>query len=385
MLPLKQLCVLALVITTASCSSRNEEKVYSFDIGEKKDVILLSQISDRIDFIYFKDSQQSYFSQLDKVQLFNGLIYCTERTSASLLIFDMEGDLIKQIKTVGKGPDEYTAISDYCIDEIGERVVIYDLPSKSFFVYSLFGDFQERIKTSWFFDEVESLDGYFFGYAPSDHSIVNDTTYPPGLTVLDKGFRFVRTAYCPMSSIPHKKKPSLFKTNGLLLFNPFWSYQVFQVSSEGINPFFKLNFKGHMFNDKKPMDYFNVGLDYRINDGVVGDFLNISINSKFVYFNALMANSSFFCFVKKQSGEKLIGNAIFNDLVGAPGLNFVGSSGDCLYFTDSRNDIPTKENWRKLYQGIHKTDPDKTLIDKYEQIAPLAGRPSERLLIQVKI
>jgi len=94
---------------------------------------------------------------IDKIVHYKDRIYILDKVTNSLLILDIDGNMIFKIHNVGKAGGEYNTISDFCIDDKHQKIVIFDAKSKKFIHYNLNGKFYKEYKTLIWLKEFSIL------------------------------------------------------------------------------------------------------------------------------------------------------------------------------------------------------------------------------------
>jgi len=107
--------------------------------------LLLSNFSDDVSYIKLKTPQNIIIRRVNDVQIFGNKIYFEETLSETIMVFDMNGNFIKQIGKVGRGPGEYIYLRSFCFDEVSGDLLLYTGPSGTVKRYDPEGEFIEDI------------------------------------------------------------------------------------------------------------------------------------------------------------------------------------------------------------------------------------------------
>jgi len=113
------------------------------DIGNIKS-IPLSTIGSKLEYIPLETDPDCLIETISNVSVTDSFIFVSDYDR--LLLFDINGNYIRQIGTKGRGPGEYTSVGDFIIDN--EQREIYILSSRMVLVY----DFEGRFKRDFNLD-----------------------------------------------------------------------------------------------------------------------------------------------------------------------------------------------------------------------------------------
>lgn len=109
--------------------------------NSKKDV-LLSSIADRVEYIKLETNEACIIDKIEKLVLYQDNIFIANATQ--FFKFSKDGEFIKRIGTIGKGPGEYIKIMDFAINSKKKVVSIYDIDLRKIINYDLEGNYLEE-------------------------------------------------------------------------------------------------------------------------------------------------------------------------------------------------------------------------------------------------
>lgn len=83
-------------------------------------------VIDQVDYIQLDNFNWSgaLFGSIDAVKIRNDNIYLLDRRSKSVVVFDLSGRFLAKIAHVGKGPTEYSQITDFDVDAKGNQYFV---------------------------------------------------------------------------------------------------------------------------------------------------------------------------------------------------------------------------------------------------------------------
>jgi hypothetical protein len=123
---------------------------YNIDI--KKNIkniktINLSNIGKELSYIPLETTPECLIQSIDKILFSDSYIFVSE--IRRLLQFDRNGKFIRQIGSVGRGPEEFTYLGDFCIDEQKKEIYITSINPSRLLIFSFNGVFKNAINLSF--------------------------------------------------------------------------------------------------------------------------------------------------------------------------------------------------------------------------------------------
>lgn len=141
-------------------------------------------IENIIDSLYLIPlSNKIPIATITKMKIVSDRIFIFDDLGQNILIFDIKGELIGEIRNKGKGPNEYYKILDFDIDQDKEHILVLDQKRKRIQSYSYEGNFvsQKTISSHIrFFSKLKK--GYFAIY--NDYNYLSSNNY--NVFILDK-------------------------------------------------------------------------------------------------------------------------------------------------------------------------------------------------------
>lgn len=127
--------IAAALLAVASCGSESEIKqgdIKVIDlaaaIGGGK-IVKMSEVADDIKYVPLETTDSSLIGMGAKVQIENGRIYVRSRNSNSteVKVFDIDGKYLFTFNRTGRGPEEYSAMSQIEIDPVTGGFIVFDM------------------------------------------------------------------------------------------------------------------------------------------------------------------------------------------------------------------------------------------------------------------
>ena len=136
-------------ITLYSCTKTSKEQkpiIPELLLNNENDqTISISDIGEVIDAIALECSPQCFLYEINKIIEFNEEYYIFDKRLKKIFVFDKTGIYLRQIGSLGIGPDQYQDISDFTIDKKNGNILILSTLSSSFIhEYNTNGEFIQK-------------------------------------------------------------------------------------------------------------------------------------------------------------------------------------------------------------------------------------------------
>lgn len=170
--------------------------VASFDNYKNLAVVKSTQIIPLSEDI----KQDLVIGQIDKVIVLDSLIYIADTYMKRLLVYDMQGQIVGRVGSIGGGPGEYTSLSDFCVGDKGE-IYLYDSGSNKMLEYDRNLKFVDSSPISFKAEQFHLIGSDFlFGLAPYN----NENRTLGKMTVLtDRSFTPITSALAHSDAVDH--------------------------------------------------------------------------------------------------------------------------------------------------------------------------------------
>lgn len=138
----------------------------------------IDSIIGKVDYIKLGDTGDVLIGDVSKLWITPQHIVIVDKFKAmSIFVFDRAGNAQAVINRLGRGPQEYTSLTDVCLTPDQQRIVVLDNSKKKLLYYNMEGDFLYDKNTSFWIGDL--------AYADEQHIIAK--TYgaqneDPGLT-----------------------------------------------------------------------------------------------------------------------------------------------------------------------------------------------------------
>lgn len=136
------------IFSCIGCIKKNDNKkdnIIYVDL-EKADKVSLWDIFSHIELIPLETNEQSLIRQISKIVPYEDNYYVLDYRKSEILMFDFSGKYLHKISDKGEGPQEYSNISDFEIDEDKNILSVLAPVNYSMYEYDFNGVFLNKYK-----------------------------------------------------------------------------------------------------------------------------------------------------------------------------------------------------------------------------------------------
>jgi hypothetical protein len=313
-------------------TSIDQGRAIRIEIPEITESLLASEVFDSISFIDIETGPDCMIGSIKKIMPAYNSLYILDEISRSILCFTDEGKFRGKFQKIGKGPEEYSSISDFDINtSTKEIVLLVDNKDLIFLDYDL--NFIRRkgtntmascllclnptkiaLYTHIFSTAIEPNSSEYFQLIVLDLESGEKTGYFPNTKAKSVGlgtyFAFSRSQELVLT-YPLTNKYYIFRENAIL---------------EGA-----INFANHHYNlDQLDMDL--ILQNFLTVDNIAKYFHKFYFLHDWVFFTGIFNKRSLFSFVNLKTYEYFSSTYISNDINELPLLNVKGNFEEGLYF-----------------------------------------------------
>ncbi len=237
-------CILISLCVTYSCSKKESEALeyQLIDIELENNPIYLSSLLNGIKPILFETNESSLVGEAPNLIFTKESIFI--KSNSTIIQFDSEGKYINTINKRGNGAGEYTAISDFFINEELNRVEILDKRQKKVLYYNYNGEYihdqQIGVWAIKIFRDSENRLYIYSGYERDEDNIFQFNVYEG-----EQNHSFSEI-YRGKSEFLHiSNRLNFFKSarDKILFFEPF-NDTIYALERDRLIPKFVLSYNG---------------------------------------------------------------------------------------------------------------------------------------------
>lgn len=358
----------------------SQDQKIPYKIELKKNVrniqqINLSKLGKEIRYIPLETNPSCLISTIRQVALSEFFIFIND--SQKLLQFDTNGKFIKQIGSIGRGPGEYSYISDFCIDESNKEICI--LSSGIVLVFSFDGKLIRSFKLPFkspqlmLKDESSIMFHLFNMSGPA-----SDTAYSWYITDKLGNIKSKLKNYHKRLSQPGLIVPTspLYVFNKTAHFSEFGNDTIYFFSNEKTKPYAIFNLDNLKMETDILLNPANIKeMSAKLKDKLWVNQVNENSGFLFIKFSrGIMSDSSTYTIFNKKTYEMIIlnSNGFFNDLDG--GTLFWPKQ---FYRDDIMIDYIDAISLLKVIKSVQSGKSEKTIKNDSDQLMNLDKQISE--------
>ena len=231
---------------------------------ELKQVDFISKI-DSVKFVELEFGDESIIVDISKVEVFEDRIYVLDPKSSSLFVFDIDGNFIFKINSIGNGPGEYAQLDYFDLDYNNREIVLTDLMSYWIMRYDLSGNYISRKKIPFWCEGVAPVHDkgavLFANYRSNSDKFVQEYN----LNFLDSLMENSKS-YFPYDSKIYNNPRVRFSTptygpfytyNGQRNFFTLYGNMIYHLEKDSLKPKYKIDFGEKNFDSTlydKPLE-----------------------------------------------------------------------------------------------------------------------------------
>jgi hypothetical protein len=142
--------VFLIILNIYSLIDLQNESALPYLIDIKKNIdnlnfVNLSNLGNELIYLPLQTAPECLIKNISKIEFSDSYIFVSEINR--LLQFDKNGNFLRQIGSVGRGPGEYLAVSDFCVDNDSHEIFI--ISSGQLLVFDFEGKFRNSYKLTF--------------------------------------------------------------------------------------------------------------------------------------------------------------------------------------------------------------------------------------------
>jgi hypothetical protein len=245
--------ILVIPIICISCNNstgnqgiiKDDEIVLKIDELISEEPVNFSELFTDFHIIPLETDTNCLFSVISNIKLIGDTLFIFDRmTTKSIYIFSKEGSLISKVSKIGRGPGEYTQVSDFDIDPGEKSIYILDWPSKKMNIYDYKTNFLRSISLTDRFSSFTVAESGCYLYRPHPATTVEKDNFllyfynKKGKPVWGK-FLYSDTLNGPLK-IEFHQGGNFFKSGSGIKFFLNFGTIIYTVNGNSITPFLTL-------------------------------------------------------------------------------------------------------------------------------------------------
>lgn len=176
-----------------SCSFNNGEKtlnnleVIKINEDNVKSSIKLSQYLNTLVYLTLK-TPDTFIPSIKDMKVYDNKIFVHDKQNARILIFEAKsGELISKIQSQGQGPEEYSDITFFDVNDKNKTVSLFDITGGTIFNFKYDGSFESKLMARVICRDFSiANDGGYYFYSPDEINTFNNKEIGPGLLYMER-------------------------------------------------------------------------------------------------------------------------------------------------------------------------------------------------------
>lgn len=188
---IKKYNAIILSIIVVSCVSNTSSDLI-IDLSKGEVNIELSDFVDSVKYVQLETNSNSIISKINHIIKDDTTLFILDKKQKSLFLFNHNGEYLRKINSVGRGPGEYIAFSSFCLDKPNKKIYILDGLQRKILKFNYNANFEDEIE----FDKKEVVSS--FAYIPNGNFLfitpysLNETNNNDGIWEVDHNGVFIK-------------------------------------------------------------------------------------------------------------------------------------------------------------------------------------------------
>lgn len=162
---MKFLYIISIFCTIVSCKKEPNGNI-KIDLTKTKSELRFSDFVDSISNITLFTHDSCIISQITHLYIDGLYTILTDRSGNGISIF-YNNNLINNIDSYGRGPQEFINITSFCLDKQNKHICIYDDNSRKILKFTYNGTFVSEFPFDDLMREFTNIDGHFICLQPA--------------------------------------------------------------------------------------------------------------------------------------------------------------------------------------------------------------------------
>ncbi len=317
---MRNLVIVAIVISFASCSQSNQssikksEKVIKIDLSRGANNDLKEKLN-IIDVKQLETSELLLIGSVKKAMFKFNRYFIQDLQTHSLLVFGPEGNFIQRIGAKGRGEGEFIELRDFSVTEDS---LICLLSYQRILMYTLNGRFVKSVKIKnkdEFLNPLQMASfnsSVFYLWQGSFGVQRNEKSMPFLIYTMSSKGKMLENKYLPLKRIIYEGKQFNSCYNGINLRPTFGSYTIYKIANDSLFENVHIDFGGNTLDDAQIDKGFSkeVALqihDYNMNSDYAVGIDNFHETKDYYYFTFIQKGEIKQLFFSKKTGGFVCG------------------------------------------------------------------------------
>lgn len=122
---MKNACFIVVAVMLLLACQRNDSGVLSISIDVSNNTqVCLSEIAEKVERVELETTDKSLIRDIRHVEMINNQYFVRHGALDEVLMFDGNGQFVKQVGRIGRGPGEYTGVLQIAVDMENQRLLL---------------------------------------------------------------------------------------------------------------------------------------------------------------------------------------------------------------------------------------------------------------------
>ena len=291
----KALILMILISLIYSCKNSDKSKFSNGDFIEIKvdpfasKETKLSEIGESIRYVKLETRPECLIGDGRSMRIYKDRILVYQ--SNSILCFDITGKYLFKIYKKGKGPDEYSAIYDYLINEIENTIEILDGRGMQILRFDLKGKYLDKISIDLYARKFAVIDSSSYYFYTMGLDIYQREGYNFNLFRVKKdGHSIISKHFAQTENMTNYNNSSLSNYKDILSFSYYHYDTIYFTNNTGeVKPLFFVNFGDKNNEIIKELGTINKDnrarrFEIEANKNFIGGISDVSFTEKYLRF-----------------------------------------------------------------------------------------------------
>lgn len=282
-----------------------------------------------ISIIPLETNDNVIIGNIEKIEICENLILVLDNQSNAIYIFDLLGNYISSINSIGDGPKEYRVITDFSFNKEKQTITILDLGLLKMLEFGVDGSFVSEKQIKFYASKFQSINSneYLF-YSDNNTNMGNEISINENIFICNKQFKLT-SSFLPikkyLSSFHMELGTPITKFKTKININIPFNDTIYTYDQRSLNASWLIDFGKYKIDESYLTELASNprnGLNKIVNSNYVFNLTNFFESSKYVIFQ-YMFDKEFYDVItfKDNLSSHIIKsdlNGLFTGIIGKP-------------------------------------------------------------------
>ena len=326
----------------------------------------MSEFIDKIEYIQLETKPESTIGSVTKLYIDSNYIYVLDwKISKKLFIFQKNGKFLKTLSRQGKGPGEYSTITDFKVLK-DNKLLLYDYSGMKLMYFDNL-QYSHSEKIDFYNKSVVKIGSLcFFNPERGKYSNIINENKNHDLLISDSNGKVIRKylPYNEKSDVLYRLRYPFREYMDSLTYVDALNSRVYRIKGTTLFPKYFLDFGKYQFPYEKTISNDDFNENFTKYGHVLDDFYE---NEKYIFFSVIYDDSTAtFCLLNKENNILKLSKKLVNDIDNLHSLNLFSNYNNLIFGTISAEDIIRTKSFKKEKYGLgNVNDLDNPIIAVY--------------------